>query len=147
LRQEGRCLIASLVKWSPFRELDLIERQMRRMLEDVGIAPAMLPAADVYETEVEFVLEVEVPGYAEKELTIEAVDHTVAISGERKVVEERKEKTFRLHERLEKHFERRFEPPLEADTEHLRAVFEKGVLEVHAPKSPEAKPRKITIGK
>ena len=139
--------MASLVKWSPFRELDLIERQMRRMLEDVGIAPAMLPAADVYETEDEFVLEVEVPGYAEKELTIEAFDHTVAISGERKVVEERKEKTFRLHERLEKHFERRFELPPEADTEHLRAVFEKGVLEVHAPKSPEAKPRKIPIGK
>ena len=88
-----------------------------------------------------------VPGYAEKELTIEAFDHTVAISGERKVVEERKEKTFRLHERLEKHFERRFELPPEADTEHLRAVFEKGVLEVHAPKSPEAKPRKIPIGK
>lgn len=139
--------MASLVKWSPFRELDLIERQMRRMLEDVGIAPAMLPAADVYETEDEFVLEVEVPGYAEKELTIEAFDHTVAISGERKVDEERKEKTFRLHERLEKHFERRFELPPEADTEHLRAVFEKGVLEVHAPKSPEAKPRKIPIGK
>ena len=139
--------MATLVKWSPFREFDLIERQMRRMLEDIGIAPAMLPAADVYETEDEFVLEVEVPGYAEKELTIEAFDHAVAISGERKVDEERKEKTFRLHERLEKHFERRFELPPEADTEHLRAVFEKGVLEVHAPKSPEAKPRKIPIGK
>ncbi len=139
--------MASLVKWSPFRELDLFERQMRRMLEDVGIAPALLPAADVYETENEFVLEVEVPGYAEKELTIEAFDHTVAISGDRKEVEEKKDKTFRLHERLDKHFERRFELPPEADTKHLRAVFEKGVLEVHAPKSPEAKPRKIPIGK
>ena len=139
--------MATLVKWSPFRELDLVERQMRRILEDVGIAPAMLPAADVYETENEFILELEVPGYAEKELTIEAFDHTVAISGDRKEIEEKKDKTFRLRERLEKHFERRFELPPEADTAHLRAVFEKGVLEVHAPKSPETKPRKIPIGK
>jgi HSP20 family protein len=139
--------MATLVKWSPFRELDLIERQMRRILEDVGIAPAMAPAADIYETENEFVLEVEVPGYAEKELTIEAFDHTVAVKGDRKEIEEKKDKTFRLRERLEKHFERRFELPPEADTEHLRAVFEKGVLEVHAPKSPEAKPRKVPIGK
>ena len=139
--------MTTLVKWSPFRELDLMERRMRRMLEDVGFAPALLPAADVYETEDEFVLELEVPGYEEKELTIEAFDHTVAIAGERREVEEKSDKTFRLHEWLEKHFERRFELPPEADTKHLRAAFEKGVLEVHAPKSREAKPRKIAIGK
>jgi HSP20 family protein len=139
--------MTTLVKWSPFRELDLMERRMRRMLDDVGLAPAVLPAVDVYETEDEFVLELEVPGYEEKELTIEAFDHTVAIAGERSEVAERPDKVFRLHERLEKHFERRFELPPEADTKHLKAVFENGVLEVHAPKSPQVKPRKIAIGK
>ena len=139
--------MSTLVKWSPFRELDLVERQMRRMLGDVGLAPPVLPAADVYETETEFVLELEVPGYVEKELTIEAIDHTVAIRGERAEAKEKTDKVFRLHERLEQHFERRFELPPEIDAERLRAVFQKGVLEVHAPKSPEAKPRKIAIGK
>jgi HSP20 family protein len=139
--------MTTLVKWSPFRELDLVERRMRRMLEDVAFAPTLTPAADVYETKDEYVLELEVPGYDEKELTIEASDHTVAIRGERKALEEKAEKDFRLRERLEKHFERRFELPPEADTEHLTAVFEKGVLELHAPKSREAKPRKIPIGK
>jgi HSP20 family protein len=128
--------MTTLVKWSPFRELDLMERRMRRLLDDVGFAPALLPAVDVYETEDEFVLELEVPGYEEKELTIEAFDHTVAIAGERSEVEEKPDKVFRLHERLEKHFERRFELPPNADTKHLKAVFENGVLEVHAPKSP-----------
>jgi HSP20 family protein len=139
--------MTTLVKWSPFRELDLMERRMRRLLDDVGFAPALLPAVDVYETEDEFVLELEVPGYEEKELTIEAFDHTVAIAGERSEVEETSDKVFRLHERLEKHFERRFELPPEADTKHLTAVFENGVLEVHAPKSAQVKPRKIAIGK
>ena len=139
--------MTTLVKWSPFRELDLMERRMRRLLDDVGFAPALLPAVDVYETEDEFVLELEVPGYEEKELTIEAFDHTVAIAGDRREVEEKSDKVFRLHERLEKHFERRFEFPPQADTKHLKAVFGNGVLELHAPKSPQVKPRKIAIGK
>jgi HSP20 family protein len=144
LRKEGP--MTTLVKWSPFRELDLMERRMRRMLDDVGFVPAVLPAVDVYETEDEFVLELEVPGYEEKKLTVEAFDHTLAIAGERSE-EEKSDKVFRLQERLEKHFERRFELPPEADTKHLKAVFENGVLEVHAPKSPQVKPRKIAIGK
>ena len=28
------------VRWTPFRELDLMERRMRRMFEDVGVAPS-----------------------------------------------------------------------------------------------------------
>jgi hypothetical protein len=55
-----------------------MERQMRRLSVDVGLAPALLPAADVYETAGEFVIELEVPGYEEKELGIEVTDHTVA---------------------------------------------------------------------
>lgn len=139
--------MTTLVRWSPFSELDLVERRMRRLLDDGGFTPALLPAADVYETEDEFVLELEVPGYAQNELTIEAFDHTVTIAGERADVEEKSDKLFRLHERLEKHFERRFELPREADTKHLKAVFENGVLELHAPKSPQVKPRNIAIGK
>ena len=139
--------MTTLVKWSPFGELDLMERRMRRLFDDVGFAPALQPAVDVYETEDEFVLELEVPGYEEKELTIEAFDHTVAIAGDRREVEEKSDKVFRLHERLEKHFERRFEFPPQADTKHLKAVFGNGVLELHAPKSPQVKPRKIAIGK
>lgn len=138
--------MTTLVKWSPFRELDLMERRMRHLLDDVAYAPTPSPAVDVYETQDEFVLELEVPGYEEKELKIEAFDHTVAIAGTRQDVEEKADKVFRVHERLEKHFERRFELPPEVDTKHLTAVFAKGVLAVHAPKSPEVKPRKIAIG-
>ena len=138
--------MATIVKWTPFRELDAMERRIRRMLGDFGFAPA-LPAADVYETADEFVVELEVPGYEEKELGIEVSDHTVTVTGEREETKEEKEKTFWLQERLERQFERRFELPAEADTEHLQAVFKKGVLELHAPKLQTAKPRKVEISK
>ncbi len=138
--------MTTLVKWTPFRELDLMERRMRRMLEDVGFGPLMLPAADVYETPEEFVVELEVPGFEEKEIGIEVSDHMLTVKGERKEAKEEKEKTFLLHERLEKLFERRFQLPTEADTKKVTAIFKQGVLEIHAPKAVEAKARKIPIG-
>jgi HSP20 family protein len=137
----------AVVKWAPFRELDSMERQLRRFFGDFGLAPAFMPAADVYETDKEFVIELEVPGYAEKELDIEAFDHTLVVKGERREVKEPTEKTFRLRERLEKVFERRFFLPTEADTTHLKATFHDGVLEVHAPKLEISKPHRVEIVK
>jgi HSP20 family protein len=137
--------MATLLKWSPFQEIDSMERRMRRMFEEVGFAPTVLPATDIYETGDEFVVEVEVPGYEEKELGIEVSDHRLTIKGERIETKETEEKAFRLHERLEREFERRFVLPAEADTKHIQAKFTKGVLEVHAPKLAISKPQRIEI--
>lgn len=134
----------AIVRWTPFMELDSMERRMRRLLE-IGLAPALAPAADVYETDEEYVVELEVPGYEDKELAIEVTDHTLAIKGEREKTKEEEEKNFTLHQRLERAFERRFVLPTTADTEHLKAVFTRGVLEVHAPKVKTAKPKKVAI--
>lgn len=135
----------AVVKWTPFRELDSMERQLRRFFGEFGLAPAFIPAADIYETGDEFVIEVEVPGYAEKELDVEAFDHTLVVKGERKEAKEKEAKTFRLRERLENEFERRFMLPTEADTTHLKATFHDGVLEVHAPKLEISKPHRVEI--
>ena len=47
----------TIVRWSPFPEIEAFDRRMRRMLDEVGIAPAAIPAADVYETDKEFTFE------------------------------------------------------------------------------------------
>jgi HSP20 family protein len=141
--------MTTVLKWSPLADIDSMERRMRRMFEGLGLAPGLMPATDVYETEKEFVVELEVPGYEEKELGIEVFDHTLTIRGERfeKTEEEEDDKTYRLRERLESVFERRFHLPPEADTKHVEAKFVKGVLEVHAPKLEVTKPKKIEISK
>jgi HSP20 family protein len=136
-----------LEKWTPFRELDLMDRRMRRFFEDLGFVPALAPAADVYETDGEFVVELEVPGFDEKELEIEVRNHTLSVTGERKEESEKKEKTLRLGERLEKRFERRFELPTEIDSEHVKADYTKGVLTVHVPKTAHEEPHKVEITK
>lgn len=133
----------ALVRWSPFQELDAVERRMRRMFE-IGVPPAW-PAADVYESNGEYVYELEVPGYEEKNLAVEVSDHMLTVTGEQIEKKEEKEKTFFLNERLAKTFERRFELPPEAITDKVAAEFKDGVLFVHAPKAEAAEPRKVEI--
>jgi HSP20 family protein len=137
--------MTTLVRWAPFRDFDVIDRRMRRMLEDFGVAPAQLPAADLYETERELIVELDVPGFDEKELALQVSDHTLTVTGERLEEKEEKEKTFLLHERLEKRFERSFTLPVDADVAKMKATFETGVLKVHVPRIVAAKPRKIEI--
>lgn len=141
--------MATLVKWAPFGDLDVIERRMRRMLEDFGVAPAMLPAADVYETEKELIVKLDAPGFDEQDLALEVSDHTLTVRGERAEEtenEEEEDTTFHLRERLESRFERTFALPAEADMEHIGATFKTGVLEVHVPKLEQVKARAIEIG-
>ena len=39
--------MATLEKWAPLPDLDIVERRLRRFFEDVGVAPSLTPAADV----------------------------------------------------------------------------------------------------
>jgi len=104
------------------------------------VRPAVSPARPG-----DYVFELEVPGYEEEELGIELLDHTRAVKGSRAETKEAEEKSYRLHERLERTFERTFTLPREVDGEHVTAEFDKGVLKVHAPKVATTQPRKVAI--
>ena len=137
--------MTTLVKWAPFGDLDTVERRMRRMLEDFGVASARLPASDVMETETELIVKLDAPGFDENELSLEVSDHALTVKGEKSEVKEEKDTTFYLRERMESRFERTFMLPTEADLKHVGATFKQGVLEVHVPKLEQAKPRQIDI--
>ena len=134
-----------LVKPPSFLEFDIMERRLRRMLESIGVAPPVVPAADVYDAGEELVIELEVPGYAESELSLELRDHSLTVKGSREEVKEEEKRSFRLHERLEREFERTFALPTAVNVEQVTATFDKGVLAVHAPKLSTDEVRKIAI--
>jgi HSP20 family protein len=134
-----------LERWTPFRDLELMEQRLRRLLPPIP-AP-VTPAADIFETNDEFVFELEVPGYEEKELDVELSDHVLTITGKRRVEKESTEKEMRLHERLESAFERSFQLPTQTDGEHLKATYGKGILTLHVPKTAQPTPFKVPIGK
>ena len=136
-----------VARWTPFQELDALERRMNRLFGEAGFVTANLPAADVYETGDEYVVELEVPGFAEKELAIRVTDHTLSVTGERAEEKEETEKAYRRRERLERSFERRFTLPAEAALDAVEADFANGVLRIHTPKVQATEPRTVEIGK
>ena len=136
----------TLERWTPLRELDRMERRMRRLFEDRGLFAFEAPATDVYETDTDYVVELEVPGFDRDELTVEVSDHTLVVRGEHEEEAEKAGRELLLHERLERRFERRFELPHEVDAEHVAAECAKGVLALHVPKAGTiAEPRHIEI--
>jgi HSP20 family protein len=137
-----------MVKQPPSAEFGWLDRSFRRLLSDMPFAfTGLAPAADVYETPDEYVVEIEVPGYDDTDLTLEIANRTLTIKGVRDDTKADEEKSYRIHERLELAFERTFMLPPEVDGEQVSAVFENGVLKIHGPKLVSVLPRKVEISK
>lgn len=134
-----------LERWAPLPDLDLMERRMRRFFDGLGFGPLVAPAADIYEADDELLFELEVPGFAEKELIVSVSDHTLTVAGHREGERSTKEKALRIHERLESQFERRFQLPSEADVDHVKAEYGQGVLTLHVPKVKTAAQKTVPI--
>jgi HSP20 family protein len=102
------------------------------------------PEADFYETEDDFVLEMNLPGFDLDEVEVNLEQGVLSISGEHSA--EREEKgTYHLRERGWSRFTRSFSVPHSIDPESVDASFHRGVLTVKLPKAAEAKPRRIEI--
>ena len=138
-------MTTTIERWTPLRELELMDRRMRDLFNAVGLHPA-LPAADVYETDDEFVVELEAPGFTKDEVAVEVTDHALTIRGAKSETTDEEKKSYRFHERLEREFERRFPLPESTDPERLKARFDQGLIKVRAPKAKERRPHKIPIG-
>jgi HSP20 family protein len=134
-----------LERWTPFRDLELMDQRMRRLFP--ALLPPVTPATDITESKDEFVFELEVPGYEEKELDVEVGDHMLTVAGRREVEKESTDKEVRLHERLESVFERSFQLPPDTDPAHLKASYGKGILTLRVPKTSRPKPLKVPIAK
>jgi len=103
------------------------------------------PQADFYETEEEFVLEMNLPGMTEDEIDVNLEQGVLSITGEHVEEQDDEKGTYHLRERSWNRFTRSFSIPHTIDAEHVDAGFAKGVLTVRLPKAAEAKARRIEI--
>lgn len=102
------------------------------------------PHANLYDTGENLMLKAEVPGLDEKDLQIEAVQDVLTVSGERKV-EVPEGHSVHRQERASIRFSRSFSFPVKVDVDKITAEVKSGVLTVTLPKSPEVKPRAISV--
>lgn len=108
-----------------------------------------VPALELVDDEKAYRLTAELPGLAEKDIEISVADGVLTISGEKKEVQEGKEKGFMLSERRYGAFLRKIPLPPDVDLDGIKAQFRDGVLTVTLAKDEKAaaRSRKIAIEK
>ena len=144
-----------VIKWEPFRDIDDMfdrvfadtMRRWPRTSNDERRVYDWAPAADVSETDGEYLIKAELPEVRKDDLNITVQEGVLTLAGERK--EEKREDNEKLHriERFHGSFSRRFTLPDDADEQGIKAESKDGVLVIHIPKQKVAhpQPRQIQV--
>ncbi|CAG8569318.1 4222_t:CDS:2 [Scutellospora calospora] len=103
-----------------------------------------LPLIDVHESDKEFTVCAELPGFTKDKINIDFRDNALIISGKLERDEKYKEGTTRIQERRYGDFNRTISFPSNVNAENITAKFDLGVLKLKLPKS-EPTGRKITV--
>jgi len=144
----------NLNRWEPFKETDeffrsfapaFFGRRWRVPAEFAAREFEWSPAADVSETDQEYLVKAELPGVKREDVKVTLENGVLTIAGERKVEKEDKnEKTHRV-ERFYGSFSRSFTLPENADAAGVRAESKDGVLNLHIPKTRIEKQKAVEI--
>ena len=135
-------------RWDPVREMEEMMRGMQRAFatwparttdESMTMAE-WSPSVDIGENDKEFLVKAELPDVKKEDIKVNVEDGTLCISGERRAEKEEKDMKFHRIERTYGRFERTFSLTDQADSDKITSEYKEGILTVHVPKNPSAKP-------
>jgi HSP20 family protein len=139
----------------PFRGAATLQEQINHMFgEGVGHAgeesnlTPWAPAVDIYETENELVVKVDLPDVNPQNLDIRVENNILTIRGERKFESKVNEDNYLRIERAYGSFSRSFSLANSVKSDAIKADYQNGVLTLSLPKREESKPKqiKVTVG-
>lgn len=93
------------------------------------------PAVDIFEEKGEVVIKTDLPGLNKDDINVNIAGNSIIITGEKKSEEKVERKDYLRVERSQGSFSRTLSLPEGVDTEHVKASFKDGVLEVRLPKT------------
>jgi HSP20 family protein len=144
----------TLIRWEPFRELDDVFARYspffgrlaaeRRGAAEEGEA-AWTPAANISETETEYLIKAELPEVSKEDVKVTVEENVITISGERRKEAEHKDERVHRVESFYGSFSRSFRLPEDADVTAIQAESRNGMLKVRVPKTPAPKPRTVEV--
>jgi len=144
-----------VIKWEPFRDVDDVfdrffaetMRRWPRVPAEDRAAQGWAPAADVSETEAEYLIKADLPEVRKEDVSITVQDGVLTLAGERR--QEKRADSEKLHrvERVFGSFARRFALPEDADEQGITAESRDGAILIRIPKVKvvQPQPRQITI--
>jgi len=102
------------------------------------------PETNIYENHDDFIVVAKLPGVAKNDVNITLKDNALTISGERKKEKPENANVY-VDERFSGKFERNFLLNEKIDADKINAEMKNGILIIKLPKSPESKPKSISI--
>lgn len=97
------------------------------------------PATNVFETEKEFKIEIQLPGFSKEDLQLNYQNNLLSIKVEKKEEKDTKEEYKYAHREFGAYnFEKQYRVPKSVDAEKISARFENGILVIGLPKREEA---------
>ena len=143
------------VKKGLLGELDNLHHRMEKMMEtvlqrhghqDTGSRGEWCPSVDLYETETEVVVLLDVAGIDAASLDVVLEDGMLRVMGRRAEPALRRQCKAVHHMEIEYGpFERLFAVPRHLDGDAARAHLDNGFLEVRIPKEPGSEPSEVEI--
>ena len=141
--------------WDPIGDLVSLQDRMNRLFHEATERGARgeqeggleieradwIPAADIYHTETEYIVAIDLPGISRDALEISLDDDKLTIRGERVIENDGEHRT----ERPRGRFLRKFGVPATVDQMAIGAEYKDGVLRLRLPKRKEQKSRKVEI--
>jgi HSP20 family protein len=104
----------------------------------LGRGSMLVPNMDVKETDKEIIIEAELPGMQEKDVSLTLQEGVLTVQGEKNVEHDETKENYHMMERRYGSFQRSLRLPDTVDENKVEARFENGVLRVTLPKRPEA---------
>ena len=139
----------------PFRELTSLQQWMDQTLQQtlnsfaqtsqVVSNTAFVPRAEVFETDEQVALKIEVPGLSEKDFEITVNNNVLTVRGERKLENGFKKENLAWTERPYGTFTRSFNLPNTVDVNTINATYTNGILQIMLAKNEAAKPKQIPV--
>jgi len=142
--------MTDLSPWRPMREAVTLRDAIDRLFEDSVITPSKgvgMPKIDIKDEKDRVVVKAELPGLKEEEVSIEILDNTMTISGEKKEEKEKEDEGYYYKESHTGAFSRSFTLPSDVLGEKAEASMENGVLKISIPKVEPKKAKKIEVKK
>lgn len=142
--------------WNPLHDLMLLQERMNRLFEDATERRARAgdsdeieavdwhPAADVYETEGEYLIAVDLPGVDRSAVDIDLDDEKLVVRGTR-TIDRNGAKGKERVARPQGRFRRSFTVPANVADDGIQAEYKNGVLEITLPKRKETRAQRIQI--
>ena len=97
---------------------------------------------DIYEKDGLYNIEMDIPGFDKKDITIENNDNYLTITAEKKEEEKEEEKNYIRRERAYGKYQRSFYIG-DLDSDNIKANFKDGILRITIPKKEEIETKKV----